>query len=59
VVTAVIFAELLHAENFTQRRQDAKKFLTRIPQIITNSIFPKARRAGIFVVGQSKTAKAP
>jgi hypothetical protein len=25
VVTAVIFAEPFHAENFTQRRQDAKK----------------------------------
>ena len=25
VVTAVIFTELLHAENFTQRRQNAKK----------------------------------
>jgi len=25
-VTVVIFAELLHAENFTQRRKDAKKF---------------------------------
>jgi hypothetical protein len=36
VVAAVIFAELLHAENFTQRRKDAKKFLTRIN---TNSIF--------------------
>jgi hypothetical protein len=30
VVTAVIFAELLHAENFTQSCRDAKKFLTRI-----------------------------
>jgi len=26
VVAAVIFAELLHTENFTQRRRDAKKF---------------------------------
>src|SRR5476651_2017378 len=26
VIAAVIFAELLHAENFTQRREDAKKF---------------------------------
>jgi hypothetical protein len=58
VIAAVIFAELLHVENFTQRRRDAKKFLTRIARIYTNSIF-KARRAGIFVVGQSKTAKAP
>jgi hypothetical protein len=29
----VIFAELLHAENFTQSRPDAKKFLTRISPI--------------------------
>jgi hypothetical protein len=35
----VIFAKLLHAENFTQRRRDAKKFLTRIARINTNSIF--------------------
>ena len=27
VVTAVIFAKPFHAENFTQRRKDAKKFL--------------------------------
>jgi hypothetical protein len=39
VVAAVIFAKLLHAENFTQRREDAEKFSTRIPRIITNSIF--------------------
>ena len=39
VIAAVIFTELLHAENFTQRRADAKKFLTRIPRINTNSIF--------------------
>ena len=26
VVAAMVFAELLHAENFTQKRQDAKKF---------------------------------
>ena len=26
VVTAMIFAQLLHTENFTQRREDAKKF---------------------------------
>ena len=38
-VAAVIFAKLLHAENFTQRRRDAKKFLTRIARINTNSIF--------------------
>ena len=36
VVTAVVFAESFHAENFTQRRKDAKKFLTRIAQINTN-----------------------
>jgi hypothetical protein len=35
----VIFAEPFHAENFAQRRKDAKKFLTRIPRINTNSIF--------------------
>jgi len=28
VIAAVVFAELLHAENFTQSRPDAKKFLT-------------------------------
>ena len=39
VVTAVIFAELFHAENFTQRRQDARKFLTRIARINTNPDF--------------------
>lgn len=39
VVATMIFAELLHAENFTQRRGDAKKFLTRIARINTNSIF--------------------
>ena len=33
VVAAVVFAELLHAENFTQSRPDAKKFLIRIPRI--------------------------
>jgi hypothetical protein len=33
VIAAVIFAELLHAENFTQSRRDAKKFLTRIARI--------------------------
>jgi hypothetical protein len=38
-VTVVIFAEPFHAENFAQRRKDAKKFLTRIPRINTNSIF--------------------
>jgi hypothetical protein len=27
VVAAVIFAEFLHAENFTQRRRDAKKIV--------------------------------
>ena len=27
VITAVIFAELLHVENFTQRRRDAKKIV--------------------------------
>jgi threonine aldolase len=26
VVTAVIFAKLFHAENFTQRRKDARTF---------------------------------
>jgi len=36
MVTAVIFAESFHAENFTQSRQDAKKFLTRIARIYTN-----------------------
>jgi hypothetical protein len=36
VVAAVIFAELLHAENFTQSRQGAKKFLTRISRINTD-----------------------
>ena len=30
VIAAVIFTELLHAKNFTQRRKDAKKFLTRL-----------------------------
>ena len=55
VVTAVIFAEPFHAENFTQKREDAKKFLTRLSRLQ----FFKARRAGIFVDGQSKTAKAP
>ena len=39
VVAAVIFAELLHAENFTQSRPDARKFLTRISRIDTDSIF--------------------
>ena len=39
VVTAVIFAELLHVENFTQSYENAKKFLTRIARIYTNSIF--------------------
>jgi hypothetical protein len=29
-VTAEIFAKLLHGDNFTQRRRDAKKFLTRL-----------------------------
>ena len=29
-VTVVIFAELLHAENFTQSRQDAKRFLLHL-----------------------------
>jgi hypothetical protein len=38
-IAAKIFAELLHAENFTQRREDAKKFLTRISRISTNPIF--------------------
>lgn len=28
VVTTVIFAKLFHAENFTQRRKNAKKFYT-------------------------------
>ena len=36
VVAAVIFAKLLHAENLTQSRQDAKKFLTRISRINTD-----------------------
>jgi len=39
VVAAMIFAELFHVENFTQRRKDAKKFLTRIARNNTNSIF--------------------
>ena len=30
VVTAVIFAKLFHAENFTQRRQDANEFYSLI-----------------------------
>jgi hypothetical protein len=38
VVTAVIFAKPFHAENFMQSREDAKKFLTRITRINTNSI---------------------
>ena len=33
VVTAVIFAQFFHTENFTQRRENAKKFLTRISRI--------------------------
>ena len=36
VVAAVIFTEFLHVENFTQRREDAKKFLTRISRINTD-----------------------
>ena len=82
MVAVVIFTELLHAENFTQRREDAKKFLTRLEPLekrrkefgetegreaeragasesIARIQFFKARRAGIFVVEQSKTAKAP
>jgi hypothetical protein len=38
-IAARIFAGFLHAENFTQRREDAKKFLTRIARIKTNLIF--------------------
>jgi hypothetical protein len=48
----------LHAENFTQRREDAKKFLTRIARIFKDSIF-KARRAGIFVENGIKKSQAP
>jgi hypothetical protein len=36
----------LHVENFTQRREDARKFF-------------KARGAGIFAVGEQKKAAAP
>ena len=36
VVAAVIFAELLHAENFTQRREDAKKFLSTLNYFIAS-----------------------
>jgi hypothetical protein len=38
-ITAEIFAQSFHAENFTQSRQDAKNFLTQIPRINTDSIF--------------------
>jgi hypothetical protein len=30
VIAAVIYAQLLHAENFTQSREDARKFLTKV-----------------------------
>jgi hypothetical protein len=30
-IAALIFAEFLHAENFTQRRGDAKKFFDLCP----------------------------
>jgi hypothetical protein len=36
VAATVVIAELLHAENFTQSRQGAKKFLTRISRINTD-----------------------
>src|ERR1700690_235434 len=39
VVAAVVFAEFFHAGNFTQRRENAKRFLTRIARINTDSIF--------------------
>ena len=38
VVAAVIFAKPFHVKNFMQSRGDAKKFLTRIARINTNSI---------------------
>lgn len=46
VVAAVIVAELLHAENFTQRRKDAKLFfdvdfpLTFFADVITFGAWP-------------------
>ena len=54
VVAAVIFAKLLHAENFTQRRKNAKKFY---PFICWPS--PKHRRIVVNLPKQSLRACGP
>jgi hypothetical protein len=43
VVTAVVFAQFFHVENFTQRRENAKKFFTRLEPLGKRR---KAERAG-------------
>ena len=56
VITAVIFAELLHAENFMQTRRDAKEIVQ--PFFFTtadNSVFSNAWRMTMLLFPKIKT----